>query len=201
MVKGERPAMTIHVIGSAQHLEEDWPYFKKIMHTIHEHAYTLALNWIEPAYINRVEGKGGEHHNIDYKTIFENNVEALARADLLVVEGTWYSFSQGYQTAIALQQKKPVLMVQRDKTLDRHLASGITDELFVAKTYHTEADLEKIVHKFIQDNTLTSKDLRFNFFIDNEIYNHLRWASFKSGKTKAEIIRELIDKEIEKSEY
>ena len=43
--------------------------------------------------------------------------------------------------------------------------------------------------------------MRFNFFIDRKIYNYLRWASFKTGKTKAEILRDLVENEIEKQEY
>ena len=43
--------------------------------------------------------------------------------------------------------------------------------------------------------------MRFNFFIDRPIYNYLRWAALKTNKTKAEILRELVQREIENKDY
>jgi len=58
-----------------------------------------------------------------------------------------------------------------------------------------------MLEKFMVDNDIQSKDMRFNFFIDRKIYNYLRWAAFKTGKTKAEILRDLVETEIEKQNY
>ena len=58
-----------------------------------------------------------------------------------------------------------------------------------------------MVEKFLNENDIQSKDMRFNFFIDRKIYNYLRWAAFKTGKTKAEILRDLVQNEIEKQDY
>jgi nucleoside 2-deoxyribosyltransferase len=194
-----RAVMTIHLTGNVEHLQEDWPFYHKIMNTIHLRGHVLARNWIEPAYL-RLK-KPDKKNNSDRTAIFEAEMEAITRADLVIIEGTRYSFGTGYHAAIALQQKKPVLFVARDTALKHRLVGGITDNLLKFKVYKSEEELEKIIDRFIQENTLSSKDLRFNFFLDRQIYSHLRWASFKSGKTKAEIIRDLIDKEIEKSEY
>jgi predicted DNA-binding protein len=57
------------------------------------------------------------------------------------------------------------------------------------------------VSQFLEQNHIENKDLRFNFFIDRQIYNYLRWASFKTGKTKAEILRELVLHDIERQDY
>lgn len=199
MVQKQRPVMTIHLTGSARHFDEDLVYYRKIVDVIHAHEHILALNWIEPAYV-RLK-RDPDERGTDWQSVLEANAEATARADLVIIEASHYGFGQGYHTALALQQKKPVLLVSRDPKIEHRLASGITDELCTLKTYKNEQDLEKIVGRFLQDNTLTSKDLRFNFFLDREIYNHLRWTSFKTGKTKAEIIRDLIEREINEASY
>lgn len=195
-MKSQRQSMTVYLGGGSRHLDEDMPFYRKIMDVVHRNAHVLVYDWVNPAFSHRNEI---DYSEFDWKGILQNNLEAIARADLVVIEGTWYGFAEGYFTMVALQQKKPVLCVMRNTELEGRIVSGITDKLFTLKSYSSEQELEKIVDKFIHENTLTSRDLRFNFFIDNEIYNHLRWASFKTGKTKAEIIRELIEKEIDKN--
>lgn len=55
-----------------------------------------------------------------------------------------------------------------------------------------------IVKEFLEENVIDTKDLRFNFFLDRPTYNYLRWMSSKTGKTKAEIVRSLLQKEMNK---
>jgi len=40
--------------------------------------------------------------------------------------------------------------------------------------------------------------MRFNFFINSEIYNYLKYEAYVTGKNKSEILRELVLKEIRK---
>lgn len=195
----QRSPLTVHLAGSASCLDEDIAYLRKIIDTVHMHEFVLARNWVEPAFLRKKRETADMEMN--WESVFQDNLEAITRADVVIIEGTRYGFGQGFQTATALQQKKPVLLVSRDSQIKDKLAAGLSDELFTLKIYKDEAELEKVVSKFLEHNTLTSKDLRFNFFLDREIYNHLRWVSFKTGRTKAEIIRELIDKEIDRTEY
>jgi len=53
---------------------------------------------------------------------------------------------------------------------------------------------------FLKENDVSTKDLRFNFFIDRKIHNYLRWVSYKTGKPRSEIIRELLNREIEREQ-
>lgn len=99
----------------------------------------------------------------------------------------------------ALQHKKPVLLVTRENIRGR-LINGIKHKLLTVQHYDTQDDLKKIVNKFIRVNTISSKDLRFNFLIDRQIYSYLRQTSYETGKNKSEIIRELLESEIEQQE-
>jgi len=55
------------------------------------------------------------------------------------------------------------------------------------------------VGDFIEENRMGAKDIRFNFFIDRKILNYLNWAAFQTGETKSEIIRKLLEQEIDKT--
>ena len=76
--------------------------------------------------------------------------------------------------------------------------TGLDNALVRYREYNND-NLEDIIRQFLTDNDVKAKDLRFNFFLDRQIYNYLRWASLKTGKTKAKILRELVMKEINKN--
>lgn len=109
------------------------------------------------------------------------------------------SFGVGHQVASAIQQKKPVLLLSRDDIVNDSLVTGLDDTIVHYKEYNN-SNLEQIVKNFLEENNVQAKDLRFNFFIDRQIYNYLRWASYKTGKTKAHILRDLVLKEIDKDQ-
>jgi hypothetical protein len=193
----KQPMMVVDVTGGGQNLQEDLPYYHKIIDAVTDAGHVIARNWIDPTYAQMQKG----NTEVDWQAALDAHMESITRADLAIIEGSHYSFGPGYYTAVALQQKKPVLFISRNKEASKRLVSGIVNDLFTLATYETVEDLEEIVKNFIYDNTLASKDLRFNFFIDRDIYNHLRWVSSREGKTKAEILRELVQKEIDNENF
>lgn len=133
----------------------------------------------------------------NWQEIYKSNIEALTRADVVITDVTSSNFAISYMAAISLQYKKPTLILFRDNAVDGVAALGLSDPLATVKEYNFD-NLEKIVTDFLEINRIDVKDMRFNFFIDRQIYNYLRWASHKSGKTKAEVLRELVCREIER---
>jgi hypothetical protein len=90
------------------------------------------------------------------------------------------------------------VLILRKKDADKSVfVTGIEDG-WVQHIEYTEDEIEKVVSKFLKDNDIETKDMRFNFFIDRHIYNYLRWAALRTGKTKAEILRNLVQKELDK---
>jgi hypothetical protein len=134
---------------------------------------------------------------MDWQTIYKDCVEAINKADVVIADATIRGFGIGYQVALAVQMKKPTLVLCKKGIDDSFFASGI-DTGVVYKEY-TERSIKDIIKNFLQENDIQAKDMRFNFFIDRPIYNYLRWAAYKTGKTKAEILRELVSKEIKKA--
>lgn len=192
--------MLIHFVASKTSLERDIKYYRRILDVVRADGHTLTSEWVEDAY-NISKGKG-KYEQLDWSAIYSNNMESLAKTDLVIADVTDDAFSVGFQVASALQQKKPTLLLQRDtgSLPNAFYPSAAKDNLLTHRFYNDE-NLEEIVESFVKENRIDNKDLRFNFFIDRQIYNYLRWASFKTGKTKAEILRELVQREIKEREY
>lgn len=105
--------MIVHVTGSLANVDEDITYLRRIVKIIKQNDSTLALDWIESAYIDSGKDATQQNPEPDWQTIMEETLDAIGRADVVIVEATHYTFSQGFQAAMALNQKKPVLIVLR----------------------------------------------------------------------------------------
>jgi len=190
--------MIVFLTGSSWELREDLPYLRRAVRAIQRNEGVLARDWIEPTF-ERSEHPNAKRQPIDWTKVMQGTLDAISRSDVVIIEGTSYRFSQGYQVAIALQQKKPVLLLSRSPQQNRSV-SGIQNKLLTLADYQTEEDIDKIVGRFLRENAIATKDLRFNFFIDRQIYNYLRSVAFETGQNKSEIIRDLILREIHRGQ-
>lgn len=192
--------MIIHFIGSKGNIVQEIDYYRSVTESIKRHGHSIANDWVEPVYTAALKKNEDSEAPFDWNAIDKENAAAIAKADLVIVEATKKSFFVGYGVAQAAHQKKPVLILTRDGSFPG--AMNLTESFDVINSASYNSDnLESIIQKFLEENTIDVKDMRFNFFIDRGIYNYLRWASFKTGKTKAEVLRELVQREIEKKEY
>jgi hypothetical protein len=165
---------------------------------IQDSGNTLASDWMEEAY--RRNSRSNESEKMaNWSEIFKRNLETIAQADVIIAEASYDSFGVGYQVAFSVQHKKPVLLLHHEDADYNVFASGVEDGWVVHKKYNDDT-LAKIIEEFLDDNDIRTKDMRFNFFIDRKIYNYLRWAALRTGKTKAEILRELVQQEIDKKD-
>lgn len=188
--------MLVHFAAPQQNILEEIEHYRKIVKTIHEHGDSLTRDWLEPAF--EVASKKGDFTGLDWQAVYKENMEALARADVVIADVTLSNFAIGYMVAVGVQQKKPTLVLYKEKSVVGTMASGMDESLVTLQEYD-EKNLEEVVSNFLEKNRIDTKDMRFNFFIDRPIYNYLRWAAYKTGKTKAEILRELVAREIDKS--
>lgn len=189
--------MIVHFIASKGEIKKNYDDYAKIRNAILALGHTVAHDWIDQEYEFIKSGK--KHVNTDWAKINDDNMAALSRADVVIAEASAKTFSTGFLVANAIQQKKPVLVLTRHNELQGSFGAGITSD-FVRTVNYSDRDVRDIVADFINENNIDSKDLRFNFFIDRQIYNYLRWAAYKTGKNKSEILRELVIREIEKKE-
>lgn len=186
--------MLVHLVGSRYQVVENIRHLRGMVSAIHEEGHKLAMDWVEPAYNSDKQGSGT---NMDWPVVYRESIEAINKADVVIADATIRGFGIGYQVALAVQMKKPTLVLCREEVSDSFFASGI-DTGVLYKEF-TEKNLGPTIKDFLKENDIQSKDMRFNFFIDRPIYNYLRWAAYKTGKTKAEILRDLVTREIDKS--
>lgn len=192
--------MLVHFVASRSNIEKDIEYFREINKTILDSNHKLTRDIVEPIYKLVTSGKYEQKaEEIDWKKLNKENTEAITKADLVIAEVTARSFSVGYQVALAIKEKKPTLILARKGHLKATFRSGLSSD-FVKKVaeYKDKEGLHKIVNDFITENSIGPKDLRFNFFMDRKIYNHIRWIAYKTGKSKSEIIREALLRDIDR---
>ena len=187
--------MKVHLITARPSIEHDITTLRKMVEVIEGAKHTLIRSWIEEAYSQL---NNPALPKADWANIYKSNLEAITRADVVIAETSYENFGVGYQVALAVQLKKPVLILRHAGADKNAFVTGVEDTWIVRSEY-TEKNLADIINKFLRDNDIQTKDMRFNFFIDRPIYNYLRWAAHKTGKTKAEILRELVSKEIDKA--
>jgi hypothetical protein len=187
--------MKVHFITSRGSLENDVTTLRAVTKFIKDSGHILASDWIDIA----LERLRGDSLDADWKSIYKTNLENIAETDVVIAEVSHENFGVGYQVAAAVQQKKPVLLLRHTSVGKDAFVTGV-EEGWVQYKEYSERTLESILSKFLEENDISTKDMRFNFFIDRPIYNYLRWASFKTGKTKAEILRSLVQQEIEKKD-
>lgn len=190
--------MIVHLIIPRDGLQENILNIQKVVDIIKAKGHSLANEWIEDAY-KRTSG-GEEVSDQDWQKIIEENLAAIAKSDVIIADVSYDSTAMGYQIATALHQKKPTLLILQDGKRVPAFTWNIPSS-FLKKEAYTSDNIADKIAPFLQDNDIGTKDMRFNFFIDRGIYNYLRWAALKTGKTKAEILRELVNREINNKEY
>jgi hypothetical protein len=190
--------MVVHFIASRSHITEDMEYYRRIISCIEQGGHTLPHNWIEETYILAQQGKLKKDDQT-WGDVDQDHATAISQADLVIVEATSRGFFEGYESSQAASQKKPLLILTRD-TSALGISGLSTPTGFVKSVTYDNDDLEEIIEEFLAENIIETKDLRFNFVLDRPTHNYLRWMSSKTGKTKAEIIRNLLQKEMNKGD-
>lgn len=189
--------MVIHFTSSRTNVVEDLETLRRVMGVIHQTGNVLARDWMEPQYHIDVTKTVKE---MDSRRIYDLNIDAIERADLVIIETSFKSFGSGFQAATALTRKKPVLLLIKKTHVENEsrISQGANDPLLTRKVYSNFSELEVVVKDFIKSNSIKTKDLRFNFVLDPQLYNHIRWKSFKTKRTKAEVVRELLIQDMER---
>jgi hypothetical protein len=184
----------IHVTGSTSNFSEDRPFLEAIFDTIYVNKAEAAHNWLDAA-ASRL--KQSSDSDVDWQAVHNSNLTSIKRSDLVIVEATQLNFAQGLLAYTADQYKKPTLVLSRTPTTNRFI-SGTQSKYIAVKEYTNEDELRTIVTKFIKQNSIPEKDLRFNMVLDRPIYRYLRDTSYETGKNKSQIVRELLERDLKR---
>lgn len=191
-----KDSLNVHFIAPKTNLGEEIEYFRAIINAIHSRGHALAKDWLEPGYLRYVNKRPDEI--IDWASSCRANIEAIPSSDVVIAEVSTKSFGVGYQVGVAASQKKPTLLLRREGISKEAFLGGL-DNPYVTKMEYTLGTIDRIVGAFLESDEDDVKDIRFNLLIDRKLNNFLKQNSLQTGKTKAEIIRELLKSEIQRT--
>ena len=155
-----------------------------------------AINWLEKndyistydCFNNGVNQFSTLSHS-DLTRLFSSSTKALSRSDIVILEVSTNSFTQGYILQKALEMYKPVIALHRPGKYPVFL-KGIETPLLQILEYD-EYNLDKTLKdaiKFAIDNLET----RFNVYLSQEISQYLSWFAKKKKLSKSAVVREVL---------
>lgn len=178
--------MLVYLAGSLRN-ESDGATLEEIKKVIQRRGGSLVNDWI-PSAVDRLKK---DVKVKDWEPIVEESIAGIERADIVIIEASHNSFSQGYLMAAALEHQKPVLILSK-KPLAEKTAELPSSPLLTTVIYSATSALEEIVHTFIRKNTIHTKDLRFNMLMTRRVFNYLDERSNETGVSMSEIVRDMI---------
>lgn len=190
--------MKVHVAFGVHNFENNLTYIRLIAQSIRDNDGTVLVESYE-AVNKRLASNQVTKSDIDWRGIIRNHTNILNDADLFIIEGSNYTFSNGFWSSLALMKRKPTLFLYRLKknqslNLDTMFVSGLTSDQFIAKTYRNATELRKVVSSFIESNKVAKKVL--NLELNEEIYDILERRARKARRQKSEIIKDILDHEL-----
>lgn len=141
--------------------------------------------------------------NKNEKTVLDLQLEYLLSSDALICDLTVPSTTVSFQIATAINSKIPCLAIILQ---DEYNNTDELDPIVLTKEYYgllkyakiSDLDeLDEIVNQFILE--CVERPYKFNFFLPLNTHNTIARHARKSGKSKSELIREIIDNYIEKN--
>ena len=132
----------------------------------------------------------------------------MEKMDALIIEGTRPIAESAYLVAIALAHQKPILyFAEKGKTINKnlvHLQKDKNTGKFLGLKYYTENILEKTLLDFLQTieqgEGREAPTIKFTLRITPRIERFLHWKTHNTKKTKADFLRELIEKLIDEDQ-
>lgn len=184
--------MKVHFSAPLQDLDKHIHSYELIVDSIRGAGHELARDWLQE--YQRTKIRDQHYSDEEWRHINDDTLVSLENADVVIIEATISSFSMGYIAAKALANKKPLLMLFNENIQPYILNSSNT--LIRSEVYKNSDELRKIVTTFLDVIDVDAKNLRFNMVLDREVYNYLNWESVNTGKTKAQIVREVLKERI-----
>lgn len=143
----------------------------------------------------------------DIKEIYKACITAIREADIVIIEDTVSNFSTGHQITLALQMRKPTLVLwqgKKHRQFNQMFIHGIDSDVLEITEY-TKDSLKKVMQTFIHKYEEISEKNRFHLVLSNVERAYLDWAQFVKGKSRTKVIREalrsVIDKDDSYKEY
>ena len=138
----------------------------------------------------------------DIKEIYRACVRDIQEAELVIIEDTVSNFSTGHQITLALQMRKPTLVLWQSKKrrlFPQMFIHGIESDLLQVSDY-TEDSLTDIIQVFINKYEAFSDKNRFHLVLSNVERMYIDWVQHVKRKSRTKVIREALKKMMDDDE-
>ncbi len=133
------------------------------------------------------------------KEIYKGCIESLREADLVIIEDTVSNFSTGHQITLALQYRRPTLVLwqsSKHRHFNQMFIHGIESDILEVVEYEPK-ELQKIIRAFIKKYSFANDRNRFHLVLSNTERQYLDWAQFTKNKSRTALIRDVLRKAVE----
>ena len=133
----------------------------------------------------------------DYLEIYRRNEKIILNSDVVVAEVSMSDSGVGYEIALALNNRKPVLAMYNEESVEPTappIMAGKSKLLTFVK--YKEDEIPQIIDKYLKE-VKRKIDTKFILIISPEIDRYLEWASDYKRMHKAQIVRNAVEKEME----
>lgn len=131
--------------------------------------------------------------------IYDIQSSLIEESDTLIADISEDSVTVGYQIDFSLRKKIPVLAIY-DVEKQKRISPVLKDDhsgLLALKPYSDDSEAKEIIKEYME-NVVAGK-IKFNFYISILLHNHITQKANKENKTKSDIIRDLIVKDMKEN--
>ena len=195
MSKGD--SLKYYFTGSTKNIDKDKSRYKVIIDYLNKAGYQ-PQNYVHFPKNNLLRKKYEKEITEKEVSVYDRQTSLISKSDMLIADITEESVTVGYQIEYAIGKKIPVLVLLGPRNNYRTPVMLTSDHfgLLTVKKYKTLKEVKKILDEFTK--SVTTGKIKFNFFLNIPLHNYITKRSVKENKTKSEIIREILQKELEK---
>lgn len=165
-----------------------------------DQGHTLTRDWLP--HTEEALKKGSLDMTRNIKQIYQDCIRSIKESDLVIIEDTVSNFSTGHQITVALQNKKPTLVLwqgKKHRQFNQMFIHGIDSDILQISEY-SNATLFEIINTFVNKYENVFERNRFHLILSNVERNYLDWAQFTKNISRTKIIRNALRKEIDKDD-
>lgn len=190
--------MKIYIGGSTFNFAERKKDFFKIRDYLVNEGHVIVHDWL-----NKYRDPDKDPSKaILPKSEYDNVLKAISKSDVVIFENTHSGFSNGYLISHALQEKKATMVLWKEgSSWDKRpgFISGLESTLLELQSYNKK-NLFEVVNGFLNKYGNANLRHRFNLVINDTERQYLEWLNYESFKSRTSIIRDLIQKDMDKNE-
>lgn len=171
-------------------------YYFKIRDFLIAEGHVLTRDWLTNLHDN---SRSYEAERNGTREIYRLTLEALNKADALIIENTVESFSNGHLITIALQRRIPVLVLYQDieeRYFPNTLINSIEDNFLRIEKYNGDK-FKEFIRKFVKTCEQLKEKHHFHLVLDGQEKMYLDWLKFHKGKSQSGILRKEVREKME----